>query len=79
MITLLGKFCESIRDKNQELTEEYLATIKEKYGESETNQLVKDIVGNNRDIKNGSLGESSEFTRYFVKNICAKTVKNEAI
>ena len=79
MVILLGKFCESIRDKNQELTEEYLATIKEKYGESETNQLVKDIVGNNRDIKNGSLGESSEFTRYFVKNICAKTVKNEAI
>ena len=34
MITLLGKFCESIRDKNQELTEKYLATIKEKYGES---------------------------------------------
>jgi hypothetical protein len=40
MVSLLGKFCESIRDKNQELTEEYLATIKEKYGESKTNQLV---------------------------------------
>jgi len=41
------------------------------------NQLVKDILDNNRDIHNGALGECSEFTRDFVKNICAKTLKNE--
>ena len=72
MTILQQKICESIRERNQELSLEYIDSLQEKWGESYTSEIVKDVLDSSRAIINGAVGEPNEFTREMMKNICIK-------
>lgn len=72
MIILQQKICESIRERNEALSLEYIDSLKEKWEAENPDFAMKDVADASRDVISCAAGESNEFTREMMKNICSK-------